>query len=37
MILKKIYNIANEDNEINKLIDRESHNQLINKLDSKEK
>ena len=35
--IEKIYNIANEDNEINKLIDRESYNQLINKLDSKEK
>lgn len=35
--IEKVYNIANEDNEINKLIDRESYNQLINKLDSKEK
>lgn len=35
--IEKIYNIANDDNEINKLIDRESYNQLINKLDSKEK
>lgn len=35
--IEKVYNIANEDNEINKLIDRESYNQLINKLESKEK
>ena len=35
--IEKVYNIANEDNEINKLIDRESYNQLINKLDNKEK
>lgn len=35
--IEKVYNIVNEDNEINKLIDRESYNQLINKLDSKEK
>ena len=35
--LEKVYNIENQNNEINDLIDRENYNQLINKLDSKEK
>ena len=35
--IEKAYNVENEDNEINQLIDRESYNQLINKLNSKEK
>lgn len=35
--LDKVYNIENQNNEINELIDQENYNQLINKLDSKEK
>ena len=35
--IEKVYNIEDKDNEINKLIDRENYNQLINELDSKEK
>ena len=35
--LEKVYNIENQNNEINELIDKENYNQLINKLDSKEK
>ena len=35
--LEKVYNIEKQNNEINELIDRENYNQLINKLDNKEK
>ena len=35
--LEQVYNVENQNNEINELIDKENYNQLINKLDSKEK
>lgn len=35
--LEKVYNVENQNNEINELIDKENYNQLINKLDNKEK
>ena len=35
--LEEVYNVENQNNEINELIDKENYNQLINKLDSKEK
>lgn len=34
--IEKIYNIDDEKNEIERIIDKESYNQLINKLNSKE-
>lgn len=33
--LEQVYNVENQNNEINELIDKENYNQLINKLDSK--
>ena len=35
--LEQVYNVENQNNEINELIDKENYNQLINKLDNKEK
>lgn len=35
--LENIYSLENNNNEIDKLIDRDSYNKLINKLDKKEK
>ena len=35
--IETVYNIENDNNVLDKIIDRESYNQLINKLNSKEK
>ena len=35
--LEQVYNVENQNNEINELIDKENYNQLINKSESKEK
>lgn len=35
--IETVYNIENDNNELDKIIDKESYNQLINKLNSKEK
>lgn len=35
--IETVYNIKNDNNELDKIIDKESYNQLINKLNNKEK